>query len=263
VSSPLLESLRARPERCAVLTDVDGTLAPIVERHDDARVPAATTELLARLADRYALVACVTGRRALEARGMVGVDGIVYAGNHGFELLHPGEQEPSLDPAAGPRGARTADFADALDWDRLAGLGIRREDKGPIQVLHWRGAADEEAAEREAQAIAAAARDVELIPLWGRKVLDLRPVAGIDKGTAVHRLVVDAAPLDAALFAGDDRTDLDAFRALAALAGSARLGAAVRVGVDSDESPPEIAAEADLVVAGTHGVVELFRELAG
>ena len=94
-------------------------------------------------------------------------------------------------------------------------------------------------------------------------MLDLRPVAGIDKGTAVHRLLVERAPLDAALFAGDDRTDLDAFRALRALAGTARLGSAVRIGVASPESPPEIRAEADVVVDGTEGVLAILKELEG
>ena len=49
-----LEPFLAHPERCAVLTDVDGTLAPIVDRPEDARVPAQATALLERLADRYA-----------------------------------------------------------------------------------------------------------------------------------------------------------------------------------------------------------------
>jgi trehalose 6-phosphate phosphatase len=257
-----LEPFLARPERCAVLTDVDGTLAPIVDRPQDARVPPETTAVLKRLAERFALVACVTGRRALEARRMVGAD-LVYVGNQGFELLRPGDDEPALDPAAEPRGRRVADFIAALDWGRLSELGLRREDKGPIQVVHWRGAPDERAAEATAREVAGAARDRGLIPLWGRKVLELRPVAGIDKGSYVHRLVVERAPLDAALFAGDDRTDLDAFRALGSLAGSARLGSAVRVGVASDESPPEIAAEADLVVDGTAGVLEILRALEG
>jgi trehalose 6-phosphate phosphatase len=243
------------------MCDVDGTLAPIVERPEDARVPAETGAVLERLAARYGLVACVTGRRALEARRMVGVERIVYVGNQGFELLRPGEEEPLVDPAARPRGRRAAEFLAGLDWERLGALGLRREDKGPIQVLHWRGAADEEAAERAALEVEQLAIVHELIPLRGRKVLDLRPVAGIDKGSAVQRLVVEHAPLDAALFAGDDRTDLDAFRALARLAGSSRLGAAVRVGVNSDESPPEIAAEAELVVDGTDGVLEILREL--
>jgi trehalose-phosphatase len=258
-----LEPFRLRPERCAVLTDVDGTLAPIVERPEDARVPAETTAVLERLGQRYGLVACVTGRRALEAREMVGAEGLVYAGNQGFELLRPGEDEPLVDPAARPRGHRTKDFVMALDWDALGQLGVRHEDKGPIQVLHWRGAPDDAAAEEAVREVAGRARDLGLIPLWGRKVLDLRPVAGIDKGSAVHRLLVEHAPLDAALFAGDDRTDLDAFRAMRALAGSPRLGSAVRVGVDSLESPPEIAAEAELVVQGTEGVLEILRALDG
>ena len=262
MSSPLLEPFHARPERCAVLTDVDGTLAPIVDRPEDARVPAETTAVLERLAERYALVACVTGRRALEARRMVGAD-LLYVGNQGFELLLPGAGEPMLDPAARPRHHRAAEFVAGLDWERLGPLGLRLEDKGPIQVLHWRGAPDETAAELAAGEIATGARDRELIPLWGRKVLDLRPVAGIDKGSAVHRLLVERAPLDAALFAGDDRTDLDAFRAMDSLAGSARLGSAVRVGVASEESPPEIAAEADLVVEGTDGVLDILRALTG
>ena len=256
-----LEPFRTRPGRCAVLTDVDGTLAPIVDRPEDARVPAETTAVLARLAERYGLVACVTGRRALEARAMVGVDRMVYVGNQGFELLRPGEDEPLVDPAARPRGGWAAAFLAELDWQRLSDLGLRPEDKGPVQVLHWRGASDEEAAEAAARDVADRARERELIPLWGRKVLELRPVAGIDKGSAVHRLLVDRAPLDAALFAGDDRTDLDAFRALRRLAGGWRLGSAVRVGVDSPESPPEIAAEAELVVHGTEGVLEILRAL--
>ena len=243
-----------------MLTDVDGTLAPIVDRPEDARVPAEATALLERLANRYALVGCVTGRRTLAARRMVGAD-LVYVGNQGFELLLPGDDEPALDPAALPRGRRAAEFIAGLDWDRLSALGLRSEDKGPIQVVHWRGAADDPAAELAAREIATGARHRELIPLWGRKVLELRPVSGIDKGSAVHRLLVERAPLDAALFAGDDRTDLDAFRALDALAGSARLGSAVRVGVASKESPPEIAAEADLVVEGTEGVLDILRAL--
>ena len=257
----VLEPFLARPERCAVLTDVDGTLAPIVDRPEDARVPTETTAVLERLAGRYGLVACVTGRRALEARAMVGVDGLFYAGNQGFELLRPGADEPLVDPAARPRGHRAGEFVAGLDWETLGALGLRREDKGPIQVLHWRGAPDEVAAEHAAREVADRARDRGLIPLWGRKVLDLRPVAGIDKGSAVHRLLVEHAPVHAALFAGDDRTDLDAFRAMRALAGSPRLGMAVPVGVDSPESPPEIAAEAELVVPGTEGVLEILRAL--
>ena len=257
----LLEPFLAAPHRCAVLMDIDGTLAPIVDRPQDAAVPEETGRLLAGLAERYALVGCVTGRRALEARRMVGVPELVYVANQGFELLEPGDAEPRLDPAVAPAGDRAGRFVDALEFSQLERLGVRREDKGPIQVLHWRGAEDEARAEEAVEGVAELARHADLIPLWGRKVLDLRPVAGIDKGSSVHRLLVERAPLDAAIFAGDDRTDLDAFRAMKRLAGTARLGAAVCVGVFTEESPAEIETEADLVVTGTEGVVEVLRAL--
>jgi trehalose 6-phosphate phosphatase len=262
VSAAQLEPFLARPGRCAVLSDIDGTLAPIVERPEDARVPEETAELLRRLAGKYRLVACVTGRRAPEARRMVGVPELVYVGNQGFERLDPGQQEPWVDPAASPRAPRTAAFVNGLDWPRLEGLGMRREDKGPVQVLHWRGAPDEAAVEAAADEIATLARDRDLIPHSARKALELRPVSGIDKGSAVHRLLLEHAPVEAALFIGDDRTDIDAFRAMKALSGGARLGGAVAVGVDSAETPPGLKTEADVIVAGTDGVVELLQELA-
>ncbi|MGZ5326694.1 MAG: trehalose-phosphatase, partial [Solirubrobacterales bacterium] len=90
----LLAPIRAQPERAAVLTDVDGTLAPIAPRPEEAQVPERARELLRELAGRYAVVGCLSGRRAVDARRMVGLDELSYSGNHGFELLSPGEPEP-------------------------------------------------------------------------------------------------------------------------------------------------------------------------
>ena len=73
-----LEPLRSDPARTAILTDVDGTLAPIVERAEEAVVPAAAREALRRLSTRYGLVGCISGRRAEEARRLVGLDDIAY-----------------------------------------------------------------------------------------------------------------------------------------------------------------------------------------
>ena len=94
-----LAPLRADPERAAVLTDIDGTLAPIVERPELAAVPDGARAVLAELSGRFGIVGCVSGRRAAEARDLVGVEGIAYAGNHGLELLLPGDSEPRLDPS--------------------------------------------------------------------------------------------------------------------------------------------------------------------
>jgi trehalose 6-phosphate phosphatase len=184
----LLGPLREEPARAAILTDVDGTLAPIVERAEDAAVPAAARAALAALSERFALVGCVSGRQAEEARRLVGLDGVAYAGNHGLELLLPGEQEVRADPSLDGREHDAAGFMAGVDAGALATAGLRHEDKGAIQALHWRGAADEASAEGRAHEIAIAAGKAGLNPHWGRKVLELRPAGGGGKDAAVASL---------------------------------------------------------------------------
>jgi trehalose-phosphatase len=257
----LIAALRADPGSAAVICDVDGTLAPIVAAPESAVVPEETRHALRALAGRYALVACVSGRRAIEARRLVGIDELTYAGNHGLELLAPRDEEAIVDPAP-TKGALTArDFVGELEGASLDGAGLRLEDKGPIQALHWRGAADEEVAERHAGEIAEAAREAGLEPHRGRKVLEIRPASGVDKGTAVERLL-SGQRIERALFAGDDRTDLDAFRALRSLVAAGSLAAAVCIGIDSSEAPEELSREADAVVGGTEEFREVLRALA-
>jgi trehalose 6-phosphate phosphatase len=258
--SRLVDALRADPARTAILTDVDGTLAPIVERPELAAVPARAAELLSALSERYGLVACVSGRQALEARRLVGVEGIAYAGNHGFELLGPGEDEPAFDPAIEGRERQAEEFLAGLDG-ALEEAGLRREDKGPIQALHWRGAADERAADDRAHEIAADAGRAGLEPRWGRKVLELRPVGGGGKDAAVAALLTGTG-VSTAAYAGDDRTDLDACRRLRELREEGGLATTVCIGVLSAEAPAELSEESDLTVEGPEGWLDLLAELA-
>ena len=256
-----LEPLRSEPGRTAVLTDVDGTLAPIVERAEEAAVPAAARQALAALSERYALVGCISGRRAEEARQLVGLDSLAYAGNHGLELLMPGEEAPQPDPSIAGREREAAEFLAAVDGERLAAAGLRLEDKGPIQALHWRGSEDEAAAESRAHELANEAGRAGLEPRWGRKVLELRPVGGGGKDGAVASLLADER-LDRATYAGDDRTDLDAFRRLRQLQEEGRLSAAVCVGVLSAEAPAELAEESSVTVSGLDGWLAILEWLA-
>lgn len=269
-----LEALRADPSRTAILTDVDGTLAPIVERPELAAVPAQTSAVLERLGERYGLVGCISGRQAEEAQRLVGVPGIAYAGNHGLELLLPGEGTPQLDPALRERERDAAEFVATLDPEDLAEAGLRLEDKGPIQALHWRGATDEEGAEALAEEIATAAERAGLALRRGRKVLELRPPGGGGKDAAVRSLLGAPAQgmshispdtgrsCDIAVYAGDDRTDLDAFRALRELRREGTLQSAVCIGIASPEGPPELDDEADLTVEGPAGWLEILESLA-
>ncbi len=254
----LLEPLRAEPARAAILTDVDGTLAPIVARPEQAAVPAEAREALAALSERYGLVGCISGRRAAEARRLVGVEGIAYSGNHGLELLLPGEEESRLDPALG-RPDAAASFLARLDAGALAAAGLRVEDKGPIQALHWRGADDEAGAEALAQEVAEQAGEVGLHPHWGRMVLELRPLAAVGKDRAVRALLTSS---ELAVYAGDDTTDLDAFRGLRELRAEGELRTALCVGVVSPEAPAALTAESDLTVDGPAGWLAILRDLA-
>ena len=224
------------PRRAAVLLDVDGTLAPIVERAEDARVPDETRQEVARLAGRYALVACVSGRPGAEVERMLSVQGVAIVGEHGLELAPEAE-----------RWAETVSaFARGVDWPA---------ERKPLTLsFHFRRSDDEAAARAYLQRVAEAAEREGLVARWGRKVLEVRPPVAADKGTAVRALVTRAG-VDRALYAGDDTTDLDAFRGLDG------LEHAVRVAVDSGEAPAELIAAADLVVDGTGGVLALLRSL--
>jgi trehalose 6-phosphate phosphatase len=258
----LLAPIREQPDRAAVLIDVDGTLAPIVPRPADARVPDETRELLRRLADRYALVGCLSGRQARDAREIVGVGEIAYSGNHGFELLFPGESEPRPDPSLDGHEADAPTFLRALDGTQLERAGIRTEDKGAIVALHWRGADNEGAAESLAREIASDAEWKGLVTHHGRKVLEIRPDVAINKGIALAALIA-SRPVTRALYGGDDRTDADAFLALRTLQEDGQLEAIACIAVTSDETPPEVTAAADASVEGTQGFAAVLQTLAG
>jgi trehalose 6-phosphate phosphatase len=257
----LLEPLRNDPERSAILTDVDGTIAPIVVDPKEAAVPEQTRELLRDLTARYALVGCLSGRRALDAKRVVGLDELAYSGNHGFELILPGEDEVRPDPSLDGHEADAPSFVGGLDRSELERVGIRTEDKGAIVALHWRGTPNEGAAESLAHEIASEAEWKGLVPHLGRKVLEIRPNVAINKGIAVAALI-PARPVDAALYGGDDRTDVDAFKALRTLEDDGVLSASVCVGVTSDESPPAVSEEADITVLGPDGFVGVLEALA-
>ncbi|HEX4012120.1 MAG TPA: trehalose-phosphatase [Solirubrobacteraceae bacterium] len=262
LGSEAIEPLRANPQHAAIMLDIDGTLAPIVDHAADAHVPESTRQLLIAVARTYRLVACISGRRASEARAMVSIGSMNYVGSHGVELLRSGWTEAVLDADVADWVRRIHDFGRENDTADIRRRRVRLEDKGPIAAFHWRGAPDEEAARAAVDAIADRAKAAGLRTHWGRKVLEVRPPVKIDKGSGIIRLLNEVGEgIDSAMYVGDDTTDLDAFRTLTTLVAEGRLVRAVRVGVQSEEGPSEITAEADLVVDGPEGVRELLALL--
>lgn len=258
--SEALAPLRADPQRAAILLDIDGTLAPIVEHAADAHVPETTRQLLIAVARRYGVVACVSGRQASQARAMVSIGTISYIGSHGAELLRAGWTEARLDPKVEHWARRIHEFGRQAETSDLRRRRIRVEDKGPIIAFHWRGAPDEQEARAAVDALAAKAQEAGLHTHWGRKVLEVRPPVPIDKGAGI-RSFLEGTDLDVALYVGDDLTDVDAFHTLEALVEDGVLSHAVKVGVKSEEGPEAVTGLADVVVDGTDGVKELLSAL--
>jgi trehalose 6-phosphate phosphatase len=235
----LVEQLAAEPAETGLFLDFDGVLAPIAARPEEAALPAEMGRELARLAGRYAIVAVVSGRASEDVRARIGVDGPVYVGSHGLEL----------EPQAERWRKALASFAAGAPWpDREVEL------KGLAVAFHFRDRDDEAAAIRELDAIAATARAEGLVARYGRKILEVLPPVGSNKGTAVRRLLAERG-LRRALAAGDDTTDIDSFAALDG------LDVALRVAVASTEAPQALLDAADLVVGSTQEFLALLRQL--
>ena len=246
---PELDELRRDPAHTAILTDFDGTLALIVDDPAAARPVDGAPDVLDELADRYAIVAVLSGRPVDFIAPLV-PRGVVIAGLYGLEVVRDGARHDH--PDSERWRAEVARVADAAQNDGPAGMRV--ESKGVSLTLHYREHPDIADAVI-AWAEAAAAR-AGLETRAARMSVELHPPVAVDKGTALLSL---ARGLRAACFFGDDRGDLRAFDALDELANEGAH--CVRVAVRSDEAPPELLARADIVVDGPVGVVALLREL--
>jgi trehalose 6-phosphate phosphatase len=256
----LIAPLRADPANSAVLLDVDGVLAPIVEQPDDAHMPETTRRPLIEVAKRFGVVACVSGRRASDARRIVSLGSIAYLGSHGSEILRAGTIAPEVDRELQAWTRRVQAFTKEAFGEELQRLRVRLEDKEAITALHWRGVPDEEDAQAAVAEVAHAAEDAGFVTHWGRKVLEIRPPVRIDQGAGIVRLLREA-DLAAAMYVGDDVTDVDAFHGLDELQAKGAVRHVAKVGVRSDEGPPELEREADVMVDGTAGVRLLLQAL--
>lgn len=253
--------LRASPTISALLLDLDGTLAPIVERPADARLLDGARSQLLVLRQRYALVGFVSGRALPELTAIVGLDGCAYSGNHGMEILaEDGRVERPAEVAA--QRERVRAFAADLAADRaLAERGVWLEDKDVSLSLHHRTATDQAAAREALERVRREAERRGLRARWGRKVLEVLPAVEATKGTAVRALLVGRG-LRRACYVGDDRTDVDAWSALRELRAAGALDHTACIVAASSETAPAVRDAADAAVPGPPGVLALLRHLA-
>ncbi len=242
--------------RIGLITDMDGTISPIVPRPDDALPTKRNRDLLHQLHQHLALVAVISGRAAADVRQRVNLPELVYVGNHGLERWHDGDvvAAPEVEPYIAALAAARAVV------ERIAPEGMWVEDKRATLSVHYRAAADPTAVTAEYGPLMQQIADDNGLHLFpGRMIFELRPPLDVNKGTAFATLV-DQYALDAAVFVGDDTTDADAMRVARALRHDGRCYS-LAVAVESDDMPAVVAESADLLTSGVNDVESFFSWL--
>ncbi|MGH2758923.1 MAG: trehalose-phosphatase [Actinomycetota bacterium] len=239
-----LRLLTSDPPRTGIFTDFDGTLSEIVDSPEDATAVAGAESTLERLAERFGLVAVVTGRALEDVRHRLHPAGVLLAGSYGRERSDRSEGRRQVE------GWETVAAAAAAMTGELPGVVL--EPKGAGVALHYRTAPGfEPEVRRAAERLAG---DFELEVLHGRLVVELVS-PGPKKGDAIAALVAER-DLRTVLVAGDDVADVEAFEWVR----RSRVRG-VLVAVSSEEAPPTLEGAADLVLDGPAEVVALLRDL--
>ena len=234
-----LDAVAARLAEAAILLDFDGTLAPIVDDPAMARPLPDAAPVLADLCRRAAVVAVITGRPEAFVREVLDVPQLEVVGLYGLSA------SPRLDDEVRGQLARIA----------AGEPGVELEDKEVSVALHTRRTADPPAAlARIREPVASLAASHALASFEGKLVIEVAPL-GARKGGAVERLLERLRP-PAALYAGDDLQDLEAFDVLG------RSGIETcRVAVVGSGTPERLVEVADVEVDGPLGLLELLRML--
>ena len=237
-----------------LLSDYDGTLAPIADRPDFAILPPHTRQAL-ELVSRQAgsSVGVVSGRSLADVSGMVGLPGLIYAGNHGLEIQ--GNGLDFVHPEAAAVKPRLDVILRELQ-DRVSGIeGALVEGKGLTLSVHFRLTAEDEKPRVQAEfeeVTKASLQAGEIRVTAGKEVLEVRPNIPWDKGKAITRIAAECPKGALVMYFGDDLTDEDGFSAahelngIAVFVGPARQPTKALYRVDSYA---EVAKTLDLIVA--------------
>ena len=250
--------LAQRPVGMAL--DIDGTLSPIAPTPDEARIYPGVLSLLER-AKKHAHIAILTGRSIDDGAGMLNIDGLTYIGTHGMEWseglpwLHPVEIIPEALNYYEP-GKYLLDLVEQ-HLSELPGVIVQRKRIGGS--IHYRLAPDPtETRQKLLSLLKQPARQVNMSLSEGKLIIEIRVPLPIHKGLALRQFV-QRYGLNAIVFAGDDRTDLDAVTEITTMRKEGL--AAISIVVQHHDTLPELLAQADIVVQEVPGMVELLREM--
>lgn len=246
-----------RRGNAGLLLDFDGTLSEFTPLPDDAVIHPKIVEPLTRLARKLVLTAVMSGRAAADVCARVGIDGIVYIGNHGAERIVDGVLSVAPEVAGGDDGMQELLEALRAVVDEP---GMVWEDKRFSASVHYRMAADEaRIVERLTTALDTLPQAAGLDVFQGNKLIEIRRKDGVNKGAALDKAIRDWG-LSTVIFLGDDTTDADALRVLR----HRRAAGAVRglgVAVMQPGTPASVLDNADYRLDGVADVAEFLTRL--
>jgi trehalose 6-phosphate phosphatase len=250
--------LREKP--LGLVFDIDGTLSSIASIPSEARLFPGVVELLEQ-ARQYAHVAIMTGRAIDDGAKMVDIEGVTYIGSHGLEWADglPRNRQIRISPEAMDYvepSRLVLDQADQLLAD-IPGILVERKRIGG--AIHYRLTPDPEQARLIIlERMAGPVQKANMRLSEGKRVVEVKTSLNINKGRAL-RTFVEREHLQGILFAGDDRTDLDAILEIEQLRQQGLEG--VSVVVQHADTLPELLEHADIVVQEVEGMVSLLAEI--
>ena len=246
-----------RRGNAGLLLDFDGTLSEFTPLPDDAVIHPKIVEPLTRLARKLALTAVMSGRAASDVSERVGIEGIVYIGNHGAEYIVDGAMSVAPEAAVGGDGMQVLLEALRAVVDEP---GMVWEDKRFSASVHYRMAADEaRVVERLTAALDTLPQAAGLDVFRGNKLIEIRRRDSVNKGAALDKAIRDW-DLSTVIFLGDDTTDADALRVLRRRR-AAGVVCGLGVAVVQPGTPASVLENADYRLDGVADVAEFLGRL--
>ena len=245
-------------QKTVIVTDVDGTISQIAPTPSEAVLSPTMKDVILRLSKKFQMVAVVSGRPVEDVKRMIGIEGLLYVGNHGMEYMKNGRIHVEEETKRYIQRINEA-ACKIKNEESCNAEGVLLEDKGLCFSIHYRLCKDPNARKILLNTL----KDMEELKglqiKEGRKVIEIRPPTGYDKGKILERIIHENN-IKKLLYMGDDVTDSDAFRKLNELKNHGKVDAESII-IISGEIPSKIKEEASYFLESVDDVQRFFEWL--
>jgi trehalose 6-phosphate phosphatase len=241
--------------KTSIITDIDGTISKIVPTPMEATVSQDMRNTIEKLLSKYPLTGVVTGRSIENAFEMLEIKELIYIGNHGLEYLKNGEIH--IDSAVEKYVPLIKELAREIKAKLKDKDCILFQDKGLSFTVHYRLCDDADKIREIALDIISKLEESKHLKIAeGRKVIEIRPPIGHDKGTIIEKLILENN-IKKIVYLGDDITDADAFSKLNELNRINKVKS-INIVVSSKETPDFVKQNADFYVKNIVEIQKFF-----